>query len=101
MDEGGRDGGRFDASGNNNTGVLINGPAWVEGKHGSALSFDGADDYVNCGADSSLNITNSMTASAWIYPKTLAKAVRATIISRGGTAAGVFMSLYRLTSLKL
>jgi len=99
MDEG--EGTRaFDASGNNNTGVLINGPAWVEGKHGSALSFDGADDYVNCGADSSLNITNSMTASAWIYPKTLGEGSAGHIISRGGTGGWCFYA-YTGNSLKL
>ena len=58
----------FDVSGNNNTGVLTNGPTWVEGKHGSALSFDGVDDYVNCGTDSSLNITGAVTVGAWVNP---------------------------------
>jgi hypothetical protein len=38
-----------DSSGNNNTGTLLNGPIWTTGKVGSALSFDGMDDYVNCG----------------------------------------------------
>jgi len=55
----------FDASGNNNTGVLTNGPAWVEGKHGSALSFDGVDDYVNC-PGGNLALTGDLTISAWI-----------------------------------
>ncbi|MCK4826095.1 hypothetical protein KA005_60675, partial [bacterium] len=39
----------YDSSGNNNTGTLMNGATWVEGRCGSALSFDGSDDYVNCG----------------------------------------------------
>ena len=58
----------FDVSGNNNTGVLTNGPTWVEGKRGSALSFDGVDDYVGCGTDSSLNITGAVTVGAWVNP---------------------------------
>ena len=37
----------YDSSGNNNHGTLYNGPQWVDGKVGKALSFDGADDYVN------------------------------------------------------
>ncbi|MFZ3073751.1 MAG: LamG domain-containing protein, partial [Minisyncoccales bacterium] len=92
MDEG--EGTRaFDVSGNNNTGVLTNGPTWVEGKRGSALSFDGADDYVSCGTDSSLNIADSMTASAWIYPKTLGEGNAGHIISRGGTGGWCFYVL--------
>jgi hypothetical protein len=43
MDEG--EGTRaFDSSGNNNHGT-ISGATWTQGKYGSALSFDGADDY--------------------------------------------------------
>jgi prepilin-type N-terminal cleavage/methylation domain-containing protein len=43
----------YDSSGNNNNGTLCNGsscnvqgPTWTTGKVGSALSFDGVDDYV-------------------------------------------------------
>jgi len=32
-----------------------------------ALSFDGIDDYVDCGNGSSLDITNAITISMWIY----------------------------------
>jgi hypothetical protein len=32
----------------------------------SALKFDGVDDYVNCGNDSSLNISDEITVSAWV-----------------------------------
>jgi len=35
---------------------------------GSALSFDGDDDYVDCGNDESLDITETMTISAWVKP---------------------------------
>lgn len=33
---------------------------------GTALSFDGIDDYVDCGNDNSLNITDEITLSAWV-----------------------------------
>ena len=33
----------------------------------TALQFDGVDDYVDCGNDESLNITDEITISAWIY----------------------------------
>jgi len=36
----------YDSSGNNNHGTLYNGPQWVDGKVGKALSFDGNNDYV-------------------------------------------------------
>jgi hypothetical protein len=36
------------------------------GKFGTAVNFDGTDDYVNCGSDSSLNITDEITIEAWV-----------------------------------
>jgi hypothetical protein len=36
-----------DLSGYGNDGTLVNGPTWVTGKIGSALSLDGSNDYVN------------------------------------------------------
>ncbi len=38
----------------------------ADGIPGNALKFDGIDDYVNCGNDSSLNVTSQMTIEAWI-----------------------------------
>ncbi len=36
-----------DSSGNENEGLLMNGPKWVDGKFGKAIQFDGTDDFVN------------------------------------------------------
>ncbi|MDD3926900.1 MAG: LamG domain-containing protein, partial [bacterium] len=47
-----------------------NGGHWIDGKVGKALQFDGVDDYVNCGAGSSLDITDKLTIEAWIKPDT-------------------------------
>src|SRR3989338_9509033 len=55
-----------DSSGNRNQGTLTNGPTWVDGKRGKALSFDGSNDYVNVASSTSLNITNAITISGWI-----------------------------------
>ena len=55
-----------DSSGSNNTGTLTNGPAWTTGKIGGTVSFDGVDDYINIGNPVSLQLTGSMTISAWI-----------------------------------
>jgi hypothetical protein len=44
-----------DDSGNGVNGSLVNGPAWVPGVLGSALSFDGLDDYVDVPHAAALN----------------------------------------------
>ncbi len=43
---------------------------WVKGTYGSALSFDGANDYVRIPDSSSFNINGELTVSAWVYPLT-------------------------------
>jgi hypothetical protein len=53
-----------DLSGNNNTGTLTNGPTFSTGNMGSIV-FDGVDDYVNCGNNSSINLTSYITLSTW------------------------------------
>jgi hypothetical protein len=56
-----------DASGNNNTGTLTNGPLWTTGKYGKALSFDGVNDYVAVPNSSSLDISGkNLTLSLWV-----------------------------------
>jgi hypothetical protein len=59
----------LDSSGNGNNGTLKptgSGPTWVNGKFGKALSFDGVDDYVDCGTN--INITTAITIEAWVKP---------------------------------
>jgi hypothetical protein len=57
-----------DASGNGNTGTLLNGPSWTTGKSGGALSFDGIDDTVYIANSSTLNsATTGITVAAWVY----------------------------------
>jgi hypothetical protein len=54
-----------DLSGNNNSGSLVNGPTYNSGNAGSIV-FDGTNDYVNCGTNSSLDFgTGSATIGAW------------------------------------
>ncbi|MFC1789633.1 LamG-like jellyroll fold domain-containing protein, partial [Patescibacteria group bacterium] len=65
----------YDSSENNNNGTLYGGMAtstvssWVAGKYGTALIFDGVDDYVGAGNATSLNITETITVEAWINSK--------------------------------
>jgi len=55
----------YDGSDEGNNGA-IHGAKWGKGKEGSALQFDGTDDYVDCGNDESLNITDAITIEAWV-----------------------------------
>ena len=56
-----------DSSGSGNNATLSGGPIWTAGKAGSALSFDGSDDFVNTGQ----NLIGAYPASAcaWINPQ--------------------------------
>ena len=55
-----------DVSGNGITGT-INGAAWTTGgKYGGALSFNGSSSYVDLGNPTALQLTGSMTWSAWV-----------------------------------
>ena len=56
-----------DESGYGNDGI-IHGATWTTGISGKALSFDGIDDYIDCGNDASLDIADEITIEAWMYP---------------------------------
>ena len=58
----------YDSSPEGNNGTIY-GASWVRGKFGYALKFDGTDDYVDCGSDESLNITDAVTIEAWVKPR--------------------------------
>ncbi|MBI5100002.1 MAG: thrombospondin type 3 repeat-containing protein [Nitrospirae bacterium] len=59
---------------NVNHGTMVNDPAWTAGKVGSALSFDGTDDYVSIQDSPALDPQNAITIEAWIQPAVLASA---------------------------
>ncbi|MHC4890517.1 MAG: LamG-like jellyroll fold domain-containing protein, partial [Planctomycetota bacterium] len=59
------DGNAYDSAGGNQ-GTVYGNPVWTIGQLGGALDLDGAGDYVNCGNDSSLNLTNNFSISAWL-----------------------------------
>ena len=54
----------YDSSFYNNHGT-IHGATWVNGKFGKALSFDGVDDYVDCGNDFT-SISAEFTIELWM-----------------------------------
>ena len=60
-----------DSSGKNNHGTLSSGFSFVSdsvspGKHGNALRFDGAGDYISIPSAASVQPTSGLTISAWI-----------------------------------
>jgi histone H3/H4 len=57
-----------DESGHGNDGTIY-GATWTTGVSGKALEFDGSNDYVDCGYDSSLDITDAITVEAWVNAK--------------------------------
>jgi hypothetical protein len=57
----------YDKSFNDNDGTINGGAAWVDGKSGTALSFDGTDDYISIANDAVFNFgTNDFSASLWM-----------------------------------
>ena len=68
------------------------------------MAFDGVDDYVDCGNDASLQLTDNFTAEAWVYPdefdihmgivgKRLGAETKGWILGRYNDNRFVFMSL--------
>ena len=58
-----------DLSGNANTGTLTNGPTFDSSNNGSIV-FDGVNDYVECGNDTSLRLTTELTLESWVKKTT-------------------------------
>ncbi len=82
-----------DISGNNQTGTLGSGssaPTWSTGKFGSALLFDGTNDYVGFNASvDPVTGGNPRTISAWVYTT----AQNAALVSWGSYSTGQSMEL--------
>lgn len=72
-----------DSSGNGNAGTL-NGAVWTKRNYGGALSFDGTDDYVDCGNGTDLNLTGSLTIAAWIRPDSFGQNGWGRIVDKSG-----------------
>jgi hypothetical protein len=88
----------YDGTNNNNDGTLGDGtctpgqhpsscPAWITGKFGSALSFDGVDDYVDVPdtTGSVLDISSSISLEAWVYPRSFPGSDNATVVTKSGS----------------
>lgn len=72
-----------DSSGNNHAGS-ISGATWTpSGRYGSALSFDGVNDWVTVNDSNLLDLTTAMTLEAWVYPTATLNGWRATLVKEG------------------
>jgi hypothetical protein len=56
----------LDGSGNGNDATVNGDPVFVEGMVGMALEFDGSGDFLDCGANPILALTDAVSVSAWI-----------------------------------
>ena len=76
------DGNADDSSGNNIHGTEMGDPTYEPGVFGQAISLDGDGDYVDCGLDPKLDITEFITFTYWIKVVEFDKEWN-TVISRG------------------
>lgn len=83
----------FDSVGSNH-GTITN-CAWVTGKFHNCLYFDGTGDFVNCGNDSSLDLSGGeFTIMAWVYYRGVGEdGEGGTIIARHDLSDGLFWYL--------
>jgi chitodextrinase len=68
-----------DATGNGNAGT-VSGATWTIGRFGTALSFDGTNDWVTVADSASLDLTAGMTVEAWVLPTALGTAWRTVVM---------------------
>lgn len=78
-----------DASGQGNHGTISGATRTTSGKFGSALSFDGVNDWVTVNDANSLDLTNGMTLAAWVYPTTTMSGWR-TVVLKEEASSGVY-----------
>ncbi len=82
-----------DASGNEHTGVLKGGPTWTTGMRGSALTFDGKDDFVDLGDPQDLPSGRAVRSiCAWAKTDTVAAGWRWIVAyGTGGQGQAMFI----------
>ena len=80
--------GTSDDSGLGNNGVFVDGARCgnVSGRFNEGCEFDGDDDYIDAGTDSSLDFTDTFAVSVWINPDT--KGDFEIVIGRWATSPG-------------
>ena len=86
-----------DSSGNENNGIIHSGSWTEEGQVGTALEFDGLDDYVSIPNSPTLNPADEITISAWVNPGVIPQAGWNKIIAKPYTNSAYPWQQYALT----
>ena len=86
-----------DRSGNNNSGTLVNSPAWATGVSGSALSFDGTSNSSVTSATAPVDTGGSFTVSAWVYLNGVGNN-KAVVSQNGASAARYYLGFSNTAS---
>jgi hypothetical protein len=73
----------------------------ITGQIDGSLDFDGTDDYVDCGSDGSLDITDNITIAAWIYIEDYGSSYPRICSKEATTSCESFGLLLWMTSHKL
>lgn len=91
-----------DLSPYSNTGELnyISDPNWVSGISGYGLHLDGSQECINCGDDSSLDVSNEVTVSAWIKLDDLVSGYQ-TIVGKWTSVSGERCYIFQVNDAKL
>ena len=69
-----------DASGRGNTGTIAGATRTTSGRFGSALTFDGVNDWVTVPDSASLDLSNRATLEAWVNPSALGSTWRTVLL---------------------
>lgn len=91
-----------DSSGNGHTGTLANSPAWLSGRIGNALSFNGGTAVVNAVGGGSINnlYATGMTVSAWINVTAFPATGNNRIIDKDNAVNGWFFGVNSASKLE-
>lgn len=70
----------YDRTPDEHTITTTGAPVWnTSGKRGTAMTFDGSDDYLTTAGTVSDNIANNITVMAWVYPRVATGSYRAIV----------------------
>ena len=81
-----------DASDNGNLGTIKEAVSITAGHSGSALKFDGVNDWVTVNDSASLDLSTGLTLEAWVYPQSLTGAGKTVILKE--KSGGEVYALY-------
>jgi len=85
-----------------NHGSLQGNASWAEGYQGGAILLDGNGDYIDCGNNSTFNITDAVTLAAWVQARgDFSYPDWSGIIMRGGPNIDTFALYFHKASERL